>query len=262
MCPSDDRSVKKEVRDLLISAGETLDPERNAQIQELAMACIEVLLEVLSDPTLRAPQSPGSGFAPVHAANVLGELAPEVAVGPLLDTLATTSPIDPLFMAVIDALEPQGPRLVNPVLERLPTAIGEYRRELWSLLAKSGVRAPRVFDALLTALAEDPEAGAMSLAEYGDPAALPHLSAAFDRYQIRPGDHLDPDDSIAFELQEAIEALDGKMTPDQEAKYERAVWARRVQMESQDPQRPDRSPRPSDLCPCGSGRLYRHCCLH
>jgi len=83
----------------------------------------------------------------------------------------------------------------------------------------------RIFIQLLDALAECPEQGAMYLAEYGDPAALPELSRALDAYQIsvtEDGDH------ALFELREAIEALGGALTDAQQTKYEHALLACRI----------------------------------
>jgi hypothetical protein len=123
---------------------------------------------------------------------------------PLLDVLATTYPLSPLRVAVERAVAPMGARLIGPILSGLLTAMGEYRQQLWSLLANAKVRDPRIFVQLLDALTEHPEQEAMYLAEYGDPAALPELSRALDAYQISL---TDDGDHALFELREAIQEL-------------------------------------------------------
>ena len=101
---------------------------------------------------------------------------------------------------------------------RLPTAVGDYRDDLYRLLARGQVRQRRVLSELLRLLEQDPEKGAMWPGEYGDPAALPHLHAAFERYQLGPTDHLSANDSTVFELREAIDLLGGTLSVEQQRK--------------------------------------------
>jgi hypothetical protein len=262
--PSEEPSPQEaaaEARRLLLScAEELLPPDVYHRLRQLARVVPGELIAVLTDPTLRPAGSPGNGWAPVHAAQILAEVAPQQAVEPLLDTLATVSPLTDLFMAVAEALEPLGKRLIEPILLRLPTAVGEYRIELWRFLGRCGARDPRVLDQLLLALNERPDEGALALSEYGDPAALPYLGEALDRYKLGPADRLPHDDFTVFELREAILELGGKLTAAQQAKYERALWTLRVERGERD--RPVLDRRKLDApCPCGSGRPYRNCCL-
>jgi hypothetical protein len=166
------------VRELVLHDGPVLPPLAATRILALGQAAVEPLINLMSDSRLRAPRGPAGGWVPVHAAKLLGQLDPEAAVEPLLDVLATTAQLSPLRQAVEKALAPLGAPLVSPILARLPTAVGGYRRELWFLLANARVRDARIFVQLLGALAESPEDGAMYLAEYGDKAALPELSRA------------------------------------------------------------------------------------
>lgn len=249
------------VRELVLYNGPTLPPLAVMRIHRIGEDAADSLIAVLSDSKLRDPRGPAGGWGPVHAARLLGELCPERAVEPLLDTLATADPLTPLQLTISLALGPLGPPLVAPILARLPTAIGAYRRELFCLLAGSRVRDPRVFAQLLALLAESPEDGAMHLAEYGDPEAIADLSRVLSAYQIGPaedtrGNHL------VFELREAIEELGGTLTPEQEAKYQAAWWGRRVEVSARDQALAAEPPRPDDPCPCRSGRRYKNCCLH
>ena len=246
------------LRELVLHDGPLLPPRSVARILALGPAAVAPLIALMVDSRLRAPDSPAAGWAPVHAAKLLGQLGAAAAVEPLLDILATTAQLSPLRQAVQEALAPLGSLLVTPILDRLPTAVGGYRRELWFLLANAGVRDARIFAQLLGALAESPEDGAMYLAEYGDKAALPELSRALDACRLDPEGHA-PDDHTVFELREAIHELGGELTPAQQAKYERALWARRIEVSART--RLQRQREPEKPCPCGSGLPYRSCCL-
>ncbi len=252
--------VAKLVAELVLHPRAVLPKGNAARIRMLADAARQPLIAILVDSKLRDPQGPGASWGPVHAARLLGELFPKQAVEPLLDTLATTSQLTPLREALTKALSPLGPPLIAPILARLPTAVGAYRRELWSLLAGVGVRDPRVFAQLLAALAESPEDGAMHLAEYGDPDALPDLSRALAAYRVGLGDDVRGDHTV-FELREAILELGGTLTLEQEAKYQRALWGRRIQVSVQSEAKRESPVRADDPCPCGSGRPYKFCHL-
>ena len=246
------------VRELVVFAGERLPPSSATWVLAQKEAAVAPLLEILVDSKLRDPSGEGAGWGPVHAAKLLGRLRSPRAIEPLLDILATTAPPEDLAVAVSQALTPLGVELISPILARLPTAVGSYRLELWCLLAGAKVRDARIFDQLLAALAEQPEEGAMRLAEYGDRAALPHLSRAL--YACKRGLVDDTScDHLIFELREAIENLGGKLTAAQQTKYEYARITRKV--ESSFHYAREQPYDPDALCFCGSGRQYRYCCL-
>ena len=251
-------ATAKLVQERLLDGGIVLSPRSAAEILALGDKAVEPLVSILIDCRLRDPKGPAAGWAPVHAAQLLGQLSDVRSVEPLLDVLATTNQLSPLRVTVERALAPMGARLIAPVLARLPTAVDGYRLQLWSLLANAKVRDHRIFVHLLDALAEYPEQGAMYLAEYGDPAALPELSRALDAYQISltaDGDH------ALFELREAIQELGGTLTAGQQTKYEHALLACRIKVTAEMELQRRRSVSPDSSCPCGSGRRYRHCCL-
>ena len=251
-------TIAQLVQERLLNSGVVLSPQPAAEILALGEAAIEPLVAVMVDCRLRDPKGPAAGWASVHAAQLLGQLGDARSVEPLLDVLATTNQLSPLRVTVERALAPMGARLIAPVLARLPTAVDGYRLQLWSLLANAKVRDHRIFVHLLDALAEYPEQGAMYLAEYGDPAALPELSRALDAYQISL---TDDGDHALFELREAIQELGGTLTAGQQTKYEHALLACRIKVTAEMELQRRRSVSPDSSCPCGSGRRYRHCCL-
>lgn len=213
---------------LVVFAGVSVpvtDPEKAAAF-EVAVA---TLLAAVKAGPRRNPQGLVAGWGPTHAAQLLVQLSPELAVDPLLDVLAINTRLTLWYEPVFKALSLLGARLIEPILARLPTAVQDYRRDLLCLLAGVGVRAPRVFEQLLAALTELPEEGAMLLAEYGDPAALSHLSRALDDYEANLP-HGGRGDSTIFELREAIESLGGSLTLSQQAKYEHALQVRRIEV--------------------------------
>jgi hypothetical protein len=144
----------------------------------------------------------------------------------------------------------------------------------------------RIYGVLLDTLERSPELGAMYLAEYGDPRAVPALSQRFDALPIS-----DEDSPLAnhvfVELRAAIEDLGGHLTAAQAAKAERADAPRRrfaAQIEglichmAEQPQRAEQALPPPSVgrgnatqkqpkfgrnapCWCGSGKEYKKCHL-
>lgn len=122
---------------------------------------------------------------------------------------------DALLDEVREAIGVLKHRLVEPALEAWAQAEGRAAREvLERLLLETGLHDPRILAVLLRVLARDPELGALSLARYGDAAALPHLAATLDA--LAPSAHDHAIDAVAF----AVEELGGDLTPSQLAKWE------------------------------------------
>ncbi len=108
-----------------------------------------------------------------------------------------------------------GPILVDPALDLWAEADShEERGALAGLLAACGTRDPRILEILVVGLGEAPGPAALQLARYGDPAALPSLSAALDALALTP-------EAADLEgLVYAIEELGGVLTPAQAEKWE------------------------------------------
>ena len=73
---------------LLIDAGEELPPRLHERILTLGPAVIPPLVAMLEDDALSMEEAPGEGWAPIHAADLLGELRKTETVEPMLRRLA------------------------------------------------------------------------------------------------------------------------------------------------------------------------------
>ncbi len=184
-----------------------------------------MLIEVLEDHALAQGDAPGGGYAAIHAARVFRDLEASEAIEPMLRVLARCDPMDILYSTLSEVLESFGPPVLEPALAVHAAAETEDQRSaIADVLSRIGVRDHRVLAVLLRTLEDDVELGAGSLAEYGDPAALPHLGAALDRCELGVSGLLVNQDII--ELVAAIEELGGALSEDHERKV-RAVEAAR-----------------------------------
>ena len=253
------------VRDLLLQAGNGLPASARTTILELNASAVPSLVEILEDEELLPETAPGEGFAPIHAVELLTAIGATEGVEPILRVLVRTHPLSMLRDRIMSRLGPLGEPVVEPALKaHTETKDSDHQSALCSILASTRVRDERIFQLLLRQLIEEPEVGAMNLAEYGDPRALPDLSRAFDRYEVVvPGNMFS--NHCAIELRAAIEELGGTLTPEQKAKDERAgePAARfREQIASAlgetKPSPPKKMSR-NDPCWCGSGKKYKKC---
>jgi len=254
--------------DGLVQAGEKVDPQLRQRILAAAGAAVPTLLSVLTDEALHAENGPGAGWAPISAAVLLGEMRAEAAVEPLLDVLGETDELDVIGDRAIAALRAVGRPALEPALARNAAAeTDEASGRLLAVLAGLGVRDERILALLVAQTDWDLFAATLNLADYGDPRALPHLSAVLDTIVL---EDLDGPwaDQVFIELREAIEALGGEFTAAQEEKARRAVELRRqwyerrtLALRGRTPHVAPDKPGRNDRCRCGSGAKYKRCCL-
>lgn len=212
----------------LVSAGERLAGTVAQQILRRGHAVIPALIEILEDEDLAQEDARGGGYAPIHAATILAELNAGDVIEPMLRVLARCDPMDILYSTLIHALESLGPRVLEPALAAYAAAESEDQRAaIVNVLSGLNVRDDRILPILLKMLEDDVELGAGLLAEYGDPAALPYLSAALDGCE--------PDDrggllvnQEVIELEAAIDELGGVLTEEQKGKVRAVKAAREV----------------------------------
>lgn len=263
----DPRSI---TRDLLLNAPAErgLPEEIRAATLELGPAALDPLVEIVDDDSLHDDEAPGGGWAPIHACDLIGALGDAAAVPTLLGVLERTDLVDYLHMSALNAVVELGPEALEPVLElHARTHDGDLRMSLSEILGKLDVRDDRVLRALLLQLEERVEFGAGCLAEYGDPAALPKLSAALDVYRLSE-DATPMADHAVIELRHAIEELGGTLSPSQKAKVAKLRQRQLGSMALLSGEEREGAPvvrRPklgrNQPCWCGSGKKYKRCHL-
>jgi hypothetical protein len=266
--PSQDAGV---VVRKLVSVGEKLPASVRDRIVALGPAAVPPLLEIFNDTSLHPEDSPGQGWAPIHAVKLLELLRATEAIDSLISTLAETTFDEIINGRIVQALEAMGQAALEPVLDAYAKDDDrDFRSALSSVLAGLKVKDERIFAILLDELAAEPGFAAGRVAEYGDPRAIPPLVQAFDNYEVKA----DPDNPLAnqdmVEIKAAIEDLGGKLNDIQQARFDRAMkpadeWRAkfnaaleaRSRGESERHQKLSRN----DLCHCGSGKKYKKCHL-
>lgn len=230
------------------------------------------LLTRLVEEALEEPSLVDADRAAGYAVQIIGALRATAAIPLLLRVLDETDGVFALFDEAGEALGAMGPGAVKPLLEaHAASADPEVRRRLEWSLAQLGVRDEGILAVLLPALAEDPDSGAGTLAEYGDPAAVPALQEALDRYELGApgplGDH------AVIELVAAIEKLGGDVSAENLVKLHRVRKKGRAQIDRWleakerglrlEPKVDVRPVRPklgrNEKCWCGSGKKYKRC---
>src|SRR5712692_237845 len=164
---------------LLIDAGEELPPRLRERILALGPAAVPPLVALMENEELSLETAPGEGWAPIHAVDLLVETGASEAIQPMLSLLEETDWDTILYDRVLQGLPRLGQAALEPTLAAYAaTTDPDLQRSLVSMLAALKVRDDRIYEILTGMLQENPEYGAMSLADYGDPRALPLLSAA------------------------------------------------------------------------------------
>lgn len=230
------------------------------EIAALGAAVVPTLISILSDEELGAEDHPSGGWAPIHAVWLLGELRAEAAIAPMLDVLRATGWDDIIHDAIIQAMPMIGAPVVEPALKAYDEAVdGEFRASLASILADCKVRDERIYQLLIDRFDAELDDGGLDLGTYGDPRALPSLLEAFDDFEIVEGGDASFANGMLVDLRASIEQLGGKLSVEQEAKFEIAM--------APDPAVPQppamRRERPgrNDPCWCGSKKKYKKCHL-
>lgn len=268
----EETDVRGRVRQI-IQAGEKLPNDVRRAILRLGASGVSSLLEILEDEALALSESPGEGWAPIHAADLLGKLRAMEAVEPMLRALARTDPLDILHDRVIHSLARIGPPVVEPALRAAASAEEEILDSIASVLARIGLHDDRILEVLLAQLRRAP-AFAGNLAAYGDPRALPHLLEALDAYAIDESRSLLANNDL-IEIRYAIEELGGTLSAERERKCQRGqepAEAFRRALTTRLEARPSSSlpaaqvrshdkPGRNDPCWCGSGKKYKKCHL-
>ena len=228
----------------------------------LGSAAIPELLHFLNDDSLHAEDSPGAGWPPIHAVNLLAELKATEAVEPMLRLLCETNWDDIIHDRIVLHLAEIGPSVVEPALAILEGGVPEdVHHSICCVLAEVGVRDPRIYAQLCTLFDANQVFGATCLSAYGDPAALPILEGAIEDFEPNFDSPIGLMD--LNELIDSYERLGGELSED----LRQNVAALSAEFEAHParvtPARARAAPKPArnDTCPCGSGKKYKRCCL-
>lgn len=177
------------------------------------------LIQILEDRSLLDESAgSGGGWAPIHAADLLGDLRASEAIPALLAALADESYRDLLAETAVESLTAIGAAALEPVLRAHSESSDPYHlMDLESILCSLGVRDERILTILLGALERMPEYGACCLALYGDERAIEPLRQAFDRYL--DSDRCSGCVEAVGEIRAAIRRLGGLLSEEQEQWY-------------------------------------------
>jgi len=206
----------------------------------------------------------------------LGELQAAETIPLLVRVCDATDGLTSLHDACGRALSMMGERGLDALLDaHFRSTNGDTRHTLNYAIAELRIRDERVFALLLEILEEDSDDGACLLAIYGDPAALPMLHDALDRFELGSRGDGPLADHAVIELAAAIERLGGVVSGPGLLKLGKVRGRGRSFTESimaafRDRPRAlvERSPSPprrkigrNERCWCGSGKKYKCCHL-
>ncbi|MFN8657697.1 MAG: hypothetical protein U0105_15265 [Candidatus Obscuribacterales bacterium] len=187
---------------------------------------IAQLIAILRAKNLALQTAPGGGLTPVYAVRLLARMKATQCIESMLDVLFRCDPLDILYSDLILALKSFGPPALEPVLKAYEFAKTKDRLAgIAEVLSGLGVRDQRIFSVLLRFFEKHVELGAMALAEYEDPDALPHLSKALDHCTVNSSGAMFANQTI-IELAQAIIDLGGSLTESQSLKHKQATRPR------------------------------------
>ncbi|MCX7680871.1 MAG: hypothetical protein N2508_02705, partial [Anaerolineae bacterium] len=121
-----------ELIEALIEQGATdYTEEQLAACEAHRAEVIPALIELATDAYLQWEDSPGEGYAPIKAVEILGRLKATEAITALIDIVADSDPEAIIYSTAINALEEIGPPALEPILD--------FMRYSWNTWAKIGL---------------------------------------------------------------------------------------------------------------------------
>jgi len=185
--PTSEPSPVEDLIEELIAQGEThFTPNQLALCQTHREDAIPALIELATDEYLQSEDSPGDGYAPIHAVELLGQLKAAEATPALIDVVADTDYSDFIYSAAILALENFGPPALEPLLDFLRYSWDiDSKIALAGAVAEAGRDDERAYRALLDLWAEATwEEGkallAQALAQVGGEQVIPMFQAVLE----------------------------------------------------------------------------------
>jgi SEC-C motif len=244
------------------SIGKSLDPNLREELLGLGAEAVPGLLRFIENEDLWAEDAVGSGWPPIHAVELLGELKAAASVEPLLDALCKTAWDDIIHDRIVQDLPKLGAAVLGPALARITAETPqETRHALCCVLSELGVRDPRVDAELRRFFAEDQFLASFCLANYGDPAAVPLIAQAIEAFE--PDFASSFGETVLASFVEAHERLGSPLPPALRKHVDElfAAFKEHSQGAVQPPRTPGKNVGRNDPCPCGSGLKFKKCCL-
>ena len=221
---------------------------------------IPALIHLACDGRLLANDT-NDGWAPVHAWRALGQLRAEAAIAPLLDLMSVLdediADIElPIVLGMIGAAAM--PHLAHVVGDRTKSSI--VVANALTALQQIATRHPgeraacvRIIERPLSPLADpDREVAGFAVASLMDLRSVESIEIIRDAYRRGAVDVSIPGDEEDAEIALGVRTV--RLTPP--PRYDHCP-------------EPDRPPAPigpdqtgREPCPCGSGRMFKACCLH
>ena len=192
---------------------EDLPPLFVKRIGARGQAAVPELIEILIDLELSDQSAPGGGWAPIHAAGLLGHLKAVDAIPALLDVFLGVEIDDVLASVSLGAIINIGEDAEKPLLEALdgldPEVMPDHYAELVSALVELECADERMGPAIDTVVGLSSVLGAVLLANHLGEEALPRIAALME---------VEPITVILEEEQEEGEGdLDGDVDGDVDA---------------------------------------------
>jgi hypothetical protein len=170
--------VDEPLRKILLCNKDSLSPRQIDSVSPLTPKVIKQLITVLQDDYLAQEESPGQGYAPVHAAFLLGKSQSAAAVEPLIETLIDCDSDDILYSKILFALKDLGPLALPLMLDTMRySSDPEFKGTLAPTLGQVGRNDERAFLTLeayyhSVTWEEDRMLAVFGLAEQADPRVV------------------------------------------------------------------------------------------
>jgi HEAT repeat protein len=216
-----EKTKVEELIDKIFEGEDALTPELQERIAALQAAIIPRLIAIAGDRDLWDEDSPGQGWAPIHAVEMLGQLK-AVEVAPLLiDIVAETEAFDALYNEALLALEEMGTPALHALLNTMRSSQDmALKTGLAPTLGEVGQGSEEAYQALLdlyqaTTWGERRGLVVVGLGVLGDERAVPLLQEVLK----------DPELSLSdgVEVISALEEL-GVEVPEEEKRQWRLPW--------------------------------------
>ncbi len=182
----------RQLMDILLCGQEQLSAEQLASLPPLTPELLKTLSYITQSSEYAYNDAPGKGYAPIHAARLLGDSGSPEAVEPLLFALYTSDPEDLLWSAALAALGTLGPIALPAILDSMRYSTDpDFKAgaaEVLSQLGRGDERAFRALEAYFheTTWDEDRAMAIKSFNDLGDPRALPILLKSLNDRDIIP----------------------------------------------------------------------------